>query len=434
MSNDFSRRTFLKGAAAASAGLITVPALGQGGRRSSDRIRFAIVGVGGRGEANLRSAAQHGDIVALCDIDAERRAKALVEFPDAATFEDFRRMLDAMRGQIDAVVVSTPDHTHAPAAAMAMHYGKHVYVEKPLTRTIGEARRLAEIAARNRVITQMGNQGTSHPALRKAVAVLQTGVYGYPREIHCWTNRAGGWWPQGVERPAPGTKPRTVDFDLWLGPSPERPYAAGYHPFAWRGWWDFGSGALGDIGCHCMNLPFMAFDLRDPLTIQAETSGHNKDSFPAWSIVTYEFGPRGSRPPTRMIWYDGGKKPSPELVNGEPLDDNGCIIVCEKATLYSRGEYGGTNKLVGGRELPDVPFEVSPGHFEEFAQGILTGKRPRGHIPTYSGALTETVLLGNLAVWASGERLQWDARRLRVPGRPEFDELIRPKYREGWSL
>jgi len=414
--------------------MLSGSAFAQGGRRANDRLRFAIIGVGGRGGANLNSAAQHGDIVALCDIDAERRAKALVDHPNAATFADFRRMLEAMRGQIDAVVVSTPDHTHAPAAAMAMNLGKHVYCEKPLTRTIGEARKLTEIARAKRVITQMGNQGTAGDQLRKTAALIRRGDFGAVKEIHCWTNRAGGWWPQGVNRPQPGTKPKGVDFDLWLGPAPERPYAEGYHPFAWRGWWAFGSGALGDIGCHCMNLPFMALDLRDPIAVSAKTSGHNRDSFPVWSIVTYEFARRGDRAPVNLTWYDGGKKPPAEMAGVAELDGNGCLIVCERGTIYSKGEYGNNNQLVGGQAMPDIAIEKSPGHFTEFVEGIRTGKAPKSQIPNYAGPLTETVLLGNLAVWADGDRIEWDARSLSAKGRPELDELIRPKYRDGWKL
>lgn len=439
MTNRPSRREILKGSAATAAGLmIGGSALAQGGRggssRRGDRIRFAIIGVGGRGEGNLNSAAQHGDIVALCDVDAERRAKALVNHPDAATFGDYRRMLEAMRGQIDAVVISTPDHTHAVAAAMAMNLGKHVYVEKPLSRTIGEARKLTEIARAKRVVSQMGNQGTAAEDLRRAAALVKMGAFGAVREVHCWTNRAGGWWPQGVARPAPTDKPKTVDFDLWLGPSPERPYAQGYHPFAWRGFWDFGSGALGDIGCHCMNMPFMALDLREPSAVSAKTSGHNRETFPEWSIVTYEFPRRGSRPALNLYWYDGGKKPPQELAPGMELGGNGAIIVCERATLFSPNEYGGAFQIVGGAAMPNVEIEKSPGHFTEFARAIQGDKRPMSSIPEYSGPLTETVLLGNLAVWADGERLAWDSRSLRVPGHPEYDALIRPKMREGWKL
>lgn len=430
-----TRRDVLKASVVAAAGLAAGPkAFAQARRGANERLRFAMIGVGGRGGAHLKPAAEFGDIVALCDIDAATLTKTLADYPKAAAFADFRAMLDTMSGQIDAVVVATPDHVHAPASAMAMKLGKHVYCEKPLTRTLGEARKLQEIARRARVATQMGNQGTSSDDLRNAVAVIQTGMFGKVKEIHCWTDRSGGWWPQGVERPEPKPTPGTVAWDLWLGPSPERPYAPGYHPFAWRGWWDFGSGALGDIGCHCMNLPFWALDLREPSAVQAETSGHNKDSYPSWSIVKMEFPERGGRPPLTLTWYDSGKKPPAELGNGETLGGNGCLIVCDHATLHAPGEYGSNCHIAGGGGLPLIEFEKSPGHFKEFVIAATGGPRAKGDIVAYSGPLTETVLMGNLAVWASGERLEWDARRLRVKGRPEFDSVIHPAYREGWML
>jgi predicted dehydrogenase len=228
--------------------------------------------------------------------------------------------------------------------------------------------------------------------------------------------------------------PKTLDWDLWIGPSPMRPYAPGYHPFAWRGWWDFGSGALGDIGCHCMNLPFMALDLRDPIAVTAQTSGHNRDSFPNWSIVTYEFPKRGNRDAVNLMWYDGGKKPPQELAPGVDYGGNGCLIGCERGTLFMPGEYGQGARLVGGGEMPPIVVEETPSHFAEFVDAIQGRGKTKSNFPDYSGPLTEVVLLGNLAVWAGGDRVEWDARRLRVPGHPEYDALIHPQYRRGWSL
>lgn len=436
MGKHLTRRDVLKASATAAMGLAVAPAIAGPKRpRANDRVRFAMIGVGGRGGAHLEPAAQFGEIVGLCDVDVNTRAKAMAAYPRAGVFADFRQMLDAMEDHIDAVVVATPDHTHAVASAMALRMGKHVYCEKPLTRTIHEARMLRSLAKSGKVATQMGNQGTSSDQLRRAAAAIRQGALGTIKEVHCWTNRAGGWWPQGVNRPESKPCPKTVDFDLWLGPSPERPYAEGYHPFAWRGWWHFGSGALGDIGCHCMNLPFMALELRDPLAIQAQTSGHNRDSFPAWSIVTYEFGQRGTRPPVKVYWYDGGKLPSQELAPGVKYDENGCLIVGDKATLYAAHEYAsGPITLVGGGELPEVEFEKSPGHFAEWVEHMRGGKAARSNFVDYSGALTEMVVLGNLAVWADGQRLEWDAKRATVKGASEYDALIHPVYRPGWTL
>ncbi|KAA0224811.1 Gfo/Idh/MocA family oxidoreductase [Fimbriimonadia bacterium ATM] len=434
-----SRREFLRATAVTAIGAM-VPAELLASQAESkpaspnSRIQFAVIGVGGKGWSNAESCGAHGEVVAVCDIDATTRGKGLAQYPNANTFVDFREMLEAMGDKIDAVTVSTPDHVHGVASAMAMKMGKHVYCEKPLTRTLWEARRLQQIAREKKVATQMGNQGTASADLRKVAALLKTQAFGPAREVHCWTDRAGGWWPQGVNRPESKRTPKHVAWNLWLGPSPDRDYADGYHPFAWRGWWDFGSGSLGDIGCHCMNLPFMGLDLRDPISVQAQTSGHNRDSYPAWSIVTYEFGARGSRPPLTLHWYDGGKKPPQELVPGAQYGGNGTIIVCEGATLYSPNEYGGGTQVVGGAPLPATTFEESPGHFAEWVRAIQGGRPARSNIVDYSGPLTETVLLGNLAVWADGAKVQWDAKRLKAKGTDEFDSLIHPTFRRGWSV
>ncbi|MEX2243246.1 MAG: Gfo/Idh/MocA family oxidoreductase [Fimbriimonadaceae bacterium] len=435
MAKKTTRRDFLKTSTAvavgATLGLPTIIKASQ----DKGKPRFAVIGAGGRGGSNLASAAQTGIVVAVAEVDLNTRIEVMKNHRDAASFEDYRTMLDAMHREVDGVVISTPDHHHAPAAAMAMRYGKHVYVEKPLTRTVGEARTLAKLARENKVHSQMGNQGTAVTSLRKVAKVVRDGTFGTVKEVHCWTDRAKGWWPQGVDRPLPvEDAPNTIDWDVWVGPAPFRRYAKGYHPFAWRGWWDFGSGALGDIGCHCINLPFMALDLRDPIAVRAETSGHNRDSFPVWSVVTYEFGKRGDRAPLNMYWYDGGKFPSQDLAPNVQYDSNGCLIVCSGGTVYCPGTYGEGARLVGGEAMPDTEVTVSPGHFEEFANACVGGPKPMGNIPDYSGPLTETTVLGNLAVWADGSRIEWDARNMRVKGSNEYDALVEPLYRAGWDL
>ncbi len=401
--------------------------------RRDDLLRFAVIGVSGQGRAHLSYASQRGIITAICDVDAERRARAVAEHPDAVAFEDYRQMFDRMHKDIDAVCIATPDHHHAFSASIALQLRKHVYCEKPLTRTLYEARFLANLARWARVVTQMGNQGTANPELRKVAKLIQLNTFGNVKEVHCWTDRASGWWPQGVDRPAPEPPPKTLDWNLWLGPAPYRDFGKGYHPFAWRGWWDFGTGALGDIGCHCMNLPFMALDLRDPIAVQAETSGHNKDSFPLWSIVRYEFPARKNRPPVTLIWYDGGKKPPQDLAPQVTFGANGCLIVCEKDTLYSPNEYGGGTVRLSGEPMPEVEVSVPKSHFDEFVDAIHQNSRATSDFATYAGPLTETVLLGNLAVWRTGERLEWDARKLQVKGM-DLQERINPPYRQGWKL
>ena len=439
MAKDISRRELLRGSAAAVAGLALGGATAEtpqtgGADATGKRLRFGIIGCGGKGWSGMADAAQFGDIVALCDVDAENRTKAMLEHPRATAFDDYRAMFDAMRGKIDAVVISIPDHHHAVAASMAMHRGLHTYCEKPLARTIWEVRQLAKIAKQKRVATQMGNQSTASTPMRKVAALVSVGAFGRAKEVHLWTDRAKGWWPQGVDRPQPGTAPKKLDFELWLGPRPERPYADGYHPFAWRGWWDFGTGALGDMGCHIFNMPFMALDLRDPIAISAETSGHNHDSFPEWSIVHYEFGERHGRPPVDLHWYDGGKKPDPALAPGFTYGGDGVIVVCEKATIYSPDELNTTFMLVGGAPIPEVTVEESPGHMAEFVRAALGGEPARANFPGYGSPLAETVLLGNLAVWANGPRLEWDAERMEVKGSHEYDVLLRPQFRPGWSV
>lgn len=438
MAKEISRRDILRGSAAAVVGLAVGSASASSAPQKSsiksNRLRFGIIGCGGKGWSGMADAANFGDIVAICDTDAKERSRGMLEHPRATTFTDYREMLQAMKGHIDAVVVSTPDHHHAVAAALAMKQGLHCYCEKPLTRTIWEARELAKIAKQNKVATQMGNQSTSNTNLRKMAALLKSGTFGAVKEIHLWTDRAVGYWPQGHERNAPKPTPKNLDFETWLGPRPERPYADGYHSFVWRGWWDFGTGALGDMGCHVMNMSFMALDLRDPIAIQAETSGHNKDSFPAWSNVHYEFGERNGRAPLKLHWYDGGKKPAPELAPGKTYGGNGQIIVCEKGTIFSPNEYGTEYVMVDGSTMPTVQVEESPGHMAEFVRAAQGGAPARSNMVDYASALTETVLLGNLAIWANGPRLEWDAKRMKVKGTDEFDALIKPQFRPGWAI
>lgn len=432
-----TRRSFMQSAAVAGVGFWTASSLrAQQGDSPNDRIAFACIGVGGKGSSDSSDAGNNGDIVAICDVDERTLDGAARRFPKAKRYNDFRKMLDEMHSSIDAVTVSTPDHTHAPAAAMAMKLGKHCFCQKPLTHSIYEARTLAEIARERDLATMMGNQGTAEPALRKAAAVIQAGALGTVSEVHVWTNRP--IWAQGGPRPEPAEVPANVHWDLFLGPAPERPFAPGYHPFAWRGWWDFGTGALGDMACHTMNMPFMALNLRDPVAVTATTSGHNKDSYPEWSEIVYEFPETDSRTAVNMYWYDGGRRPDPELLEGQEVPPSGALLVGEKGKLFSPGDYGGSYRMLGGAEEPDVDFERSPGHFDEWVRAIQGGPAAVSNFPDYAGALTETVLLGNLAVWQAadgeGERVEWDATSLRPTSHPDLMAIVKREYREGWSL
>ncbi len=393
-----------------------------------EQIAFACIGVGGKGSSDSDDAGRSGNVVAICDVDEGTLNNAgSKKFPKAKRFTDFRKMLEEMGKSIDAVTVSTADHVHAPAALMAMRMGKHCFCQKPLTRTIYEARLMGKVAREKKVATQMGNQGTASRGLRQAAAWLRAGVLGPVREVHIWTNRP--IWPQGIPRPAPAECPKNLQWALWLGPAPERPYAKGYHPFAWRGWWDFGTGALGDMGCHEINTAFMGLDLRNPASVQAETSGHNKDSFPSSSIVTYQFPATDKRPEVKMVWYDGGKRPAAELLDGAEVRAEGQLTIGEKGKLLGTGQFLGKNKI----ERPKVDFPISPGHFEEWVRAIRGGEPAMSNFPDYAGPLAETVLLGNLAVWC-GEKVEWDAENLRAKNVPGLDTLIRPVYRAGYTL
>jgi predicted dehydrogenase len=395
------------------------------------RIRFACIGVGGMGTANANHSSRHGDVLALCDVDDTRLDQAANRYPGAKKYHDYRKLLDEMHKSIDAVVISTPNHTHAVIAAAAIGLRKHCFIEKPLTRTIFEARQLGTLTLGLKVATQMGNQGTAIPAFRKALAIIRAGALGVVKEVHVWSNRP--IWPQGVDRPPKANPPANLHWDLWLGPSPERPYSNGYHPFSWRGWWDFGTGALGDMGCHSINLPFMALDLRDPTTVEAETSGHNKDSFPRSSVIRYSFPARDPRPALTMTWYDGGKLPPADLFGGERIVPAGSLIVGDKGKLYATTDYAGAWKLLGNVTEPNVKITPSPGHFEEFVKAVRGEGAAMSNIVDYAGPLTETVLLGNLAIWA-GKKIEWDAANLKATNAPELEPLIRPTYRKGYTL
>jgi len=310
--------------------------------------------------------------------------------------------------------------------------GKHCFCQKPLTHSLWEARRLGEIAREKKVATQMGNQGTASGGLRRAAALIRAGIVGPVKEVHVWTNRP--IWPQGIDRPEPAPVPEKVHWDLWLGPAKERPYAKGYHTFGWRGWWDFGTGALGDMACHTLNMPYMALDLRYPTSVVAETSGHNKDSYPKWSVIHFAFPQLGERPPVGLVWYDGTKKPSAELLDGMQPGGSGAIVVGEKGTMYCPGDHADKVTLLGGAKEMEVQFPQSPGHFQEWVRAIRGGESAMSNFPDYASPLTETVLLGNLAVWADGKKIEWDAKNLVATNAPEVMPIVKPEYRSGWSL
>ena len=417
------------------------------GKSPNEQIQFACIGVGGKGTSDLADAAKHGKIMGLCDIDGRTLAKAAAGHPEAKKYYDFRTMLDELGNTIDAVTVSTPDHNHAAAALMAMRMGKHCFCQKPLTRTIYEARLMGQVAAENNLVTQMGNQGTAIPGLRQAAATVRSGILGNVSEVHVWTDRPV--WPQGITRPTENPPvPSHVHWDEWLGVAPVRPYNPGYHPFKWRGWWDFGSGALGDMACHTFNMPYAALDLRDPISVEADSSGHNKDTFPGWSDITFQFPQRGNRGPVKVKWYDGGKKPELDVLNDRDVREfavkmrgeknamiSGAVMIGDEATLFAPADYAEDWMLVGKEKPTSIDFKTSPGHFTEFAHGVAGGETPMSNFPNYAGPLTETILLGNLAVW-SGQKIEWDAKSMTATNNddPGVAALIKPTYRDGYTL
>ncbi|HYO11497.1 MAG TPA: Gfo/Idh/MocA family oxidoreductase [Tepidisphaeraceae bacterium] len=413
-------------------------------RTKYSQIRVACIGVGGRGWDNLNEMVKAGaNVVALCDIDAQRLDRAAAGLPGAKKYADFRQLFDRQGNDIDAVVVSTPDHTHAPAAMRAIRSGKHVYCEKPLTYDIHEARVLTQAAAKHRVKTQMGNQGAALEASRRQVEYVRSGIAGAIREVHVYTNRPV--WPQGLKRPEKSADaPKHINFDAWLGPAPQRPYHVNdagesvYLPFKWRGYWDFGTGALGDMACHLMNTAYWALNLTNPASVEAFSYGATDVQGPNWSIIKYEFPQLGPRPPVTVFWYEGHLLPPTTVMKGKPfpgLEGNGTIFVGEKATIaagYTKDPFLADEQQQKDVKPPEKFMPRSIGHHAEWLESILGG--PDGSSSfDHSGPLTEMVLLGNLAV-RTGRRVEWDVARMKVTNDRDAQQYVKREYRKGWEL
>ncbi len=437
-----SRRIFLMSTAATSAGLMAQ--IGRGPTVSAnEKLNIAAIGAGGKGSSDIRGAADAGgnNVVALCDVDWKKGAESFLKFPKAKKYKDFREMLDKEHNNIDAVTISTPDHMHAAAAVACMQLGKHVYVQKPLTHDIYEARRLMELAKEYNVATQMGNQGHSGAGVRRLTEWIRAGAIGTVRETHIWTNRP--IWPQAGQRPDEiEPVPETLDWCLWLGVAPYRPYNSCYCPFKWRGWWDFGCGALGDMACHIMDPSYTALNLDYPTTVEAVQEGNTEEMFPKWSIITYQFPARGDRPPVKVVWYDGDKKPPrPKNVpEDETLGDgdNGTLFIGDDGMLAC-GCYGGSPSLVPRSEMknfdrPDRTIPNSTGHYQEWIdriKGIPTTEGGFDGEFDYAGPFTEMVLLGNLAIKA-GQKIEYDSKNMKITNVPEANQYLKREYRHGW--
>jgi predicted dehydrogenase len=443
-----SRRAFVGGAATAAV-FTVVPrhVLGGAGRTPpSGKLNIAAVGTGGRGGDNLAGLSGE-NIVALCDVDANTVAAASSRYGKAKTYRDFRVMLETEK-DIDAVVVSTPDHTHAVATIMAIKMGKHVYCEKPLTRTVYEARAVAQAARKAKVATQMGNQGMAFEGNRLIKEWLWDGAIGPVREVHAWSDRPTHsgqkplWWAQGIERPVDTPPvPDHLNWDLWLGPAPYRPYHPAYVPFSWRGWWDFGSGGLGDMGIHNLAPVFSALKLGAPISVNASSTIVYEESLPLASVVHYEFPARRDMPPVTLHWYDGGiiaARPK-ELEDDRQLSrEDGLIFVGDKGKMYVEGWGGESPRMIPETKMkaykrPPKTLPRSIGHYEEWIKACKEGTPTESNFD-FAGGATEAVLLGTVCVRMGGVKLIWDSENMKIVNLPEANKYLHYEYRPGWTL
>jgi len=441
-----SRRALIGGSAAAAAiSIVPRHVLGGPGRTPpSEKLNIAGIGVGGQGQWDLDNVSSE-NIAALCDVDQARARGTFKRYPKAKRYRDFRVMLEKEK-QIDAVVVATPDHVHALATMTAIKMGKHVYCEKPLTRTIYEARAIAKAARQAGVATQMGNQGMAFEGNRLINEWISDGAIGDVREVHAWSDRPTHngklFWAQGVDRPKETPPaPSTLDWDLWLGPAPHRPYHPAYVPFAWRGWWDFGSGGLGDMGIHNLAPVFSALKLGAPRSVHASSTLVKKETLPLASVVHYQFDARAGMPPVKLHWYDGGMLPAPpdEFGDGRELSrEDGLVFVGDKGKMYVEGWGGHSPRLIPEERMkaykrPAKTLPRSIGHHAEWIRACKTGSSTRSDFD-FAGPLTEAVLLGTVCVRTGGGRLSWDSENMKVTNIPEANKYLHYEYRAGWTL
>lgn len=413
---------------------------------ANERLNVACVGVTGRGGEDMDGVSRE-NVVAICDCDERNLAVAAkkAEVAKAKQFFDFRKMLEEMGDEIDAVVVGTPDHTHAPIALMAMRMGKHVYCEKPLAHNVREIRLMRDIAKQKKLATQMGTQIHAGENYRRVVELIKAGAIGPVRRAHNWVPTSYSGSKTNVKRPE-GTPPvpEGLHWDLWLGPAAERPYHPDYHPFWWRGWWDFANGALGDMACHHMDLPHWALDLRDARTIGSQGPDPDPDVAPSWQIVDYHYPARGEQPPVHLTWYHGGKRP-PELdeIESKPAEKQdrkpqrwsaGTLFVGDKGMLLA--DYDRHVLLPEEQfkefEKPEKSIPKSAGHHAEWIKACKTGSPTLCNFD-YSGALAETVLLGCVAHKA-GKKLEWDTKGMKITNAPDANRFLRREYRKGWEI
>jgi predicted dehydrogenase len=431
MVKQINRRRFLATGTAAMTGTYWAdPSPARSKPTANDRLHVGVIGVAGQGEYDWANVAAAGaEIVALCDVDEERTGRARSRFPRAKYYVDFRKMLD-QKG-LDAVIVATPDHMHAFATIAAMRAGLHVYCEKPLTHNVFEARLVTEIAQQLKRVTQMGTQIHAGANYRRVVELIRSGVIGPVAEVHAWCDRSWGGGDRPVETPP---IPQGLDYDLWLGPAPYRPYHPTYVPFYWRRWWDFGGGTLADMACHYLDLPYWALDLKYPTRVTAEGPSPYPETAALWLKVHYDFPARGQLPPVKLTWYDGGKRPSVSRDKRIPDWDAGVLFIGSRGMLVA--DYGRRRLLpekeFAGIHLPSPTIPDSIGHHREWVEACKLGGTTSCHFG-YAGPLTETVLLG-LVAYRLGRPIDWDAVNLRAANAPDAARFLRTEYRKPWTL
>ena len=466
-----SRRDLLR-ASALTAGTMAFPHIvGAQVQGANEKVRVAAVGVGGKGSSDTdQAAAAGGEIVALCDVDEKTLSEKAKKYPNAKLYRDWRKMMSEMEKSIDAVTISTPDHMHGVVASTAMRMGKHVYCQKPLTQTVYESRALRKLAADKKVATQMGNQGSAGPGLRRAVEVIQAGLIGNVTELHVWSNRPV--WPQGYDRPKGSDPvPPNLDWDLWLGPAQDRPYKNGiYHTFAWRGWYDFGTGALGDMACHTVNMPFRALKMGYPTVVENEISSRMYDeTFPKTSRIRFEFPERDGMVPLKFWWYDGNPSGDKNSINNPlrppsdltkeivemrgKLPPSGALLIGDKGKIFSPDDYGSQfyvmlkedKKYRGGADheaAKAIPQTIAraPGKGDDLSMKVEWMNMMKDGTQAYSNFdvaayLTEIILLGCIAMRVGeGTRMEWDGPNMKSPNVSEAAKFVKRENRKGWEF
>lgn len=451
-----SRRNFLRGATLAGGALYIVPRhlRGQGPNPANNKLNLGAIGVGGMGAVNV-SHCETENITALCDVDFNLCAKTFEKYPQARKYRNYREMLEKEK-DLDAVIIATPDHTHAVIAMACMKAGKHVYVQKPLAHAVWEARLMTETARQCKVATQMGNQGHSGEGVRLISEWVAAGALGEVKEVHAWTNRPV--WPQGIEVERPKDTPpvpQGMDWNEWIGPAPMRPYHPEYHPQKWRAWWDFGTGSLGDLGCHILDPVFAALKLKYPSSVEGCISTYwegfwkqtqpKNETYPRSTIVRYQFPAREGMAPVALTWWDGGLMPPrpAELEPGRKMgdEDGGILLIGSRATLMA-GCYGRGPRIIPETKMREtkLPAKTIPrvqggegGHEQDWLRACREGS-PASSNFDYSGPLSEMVLMGNLAVRFPNRQLLWDGEKMAVTNDADANAYVRRQYREGWSL